>query len=203
MDSPLDLATDWLADVPLSVEQRHIWNALRAELKVARNKLAELEERLRNLEHENHNAAILSRPEFNREVARMLAFDERYGGQSSLLYFDIDNLDAIESGLGRPMADAVVRTVCDTLIRHIRTSDIFGRLATDEFGVLLSRCDNASAWTKGAGLADTLYQACRQIPGCTVEPVVNYGAYTFREKENVATGLKRAAEVMTETAKPT
>lgn len=201
MDSSLDLLNDPLADADLTVEQRQTWEMTRSELLIARERIDELEMRLKSLENNAHEAGIvqtvLSRPEFNREVARMLAFDERYGGMSSVLYFDIENLADIHKSDGKDVADKIVRHVCDSLTHHIRSSDIVGRLATDEFGVLLARCDNEAAWRKGEALAGTLLGELEKVPGCATRPVINYGAYTFREKENVATGLKQAAETVT------
>lgn len=201
-DALTDLVTeDPLAKANLTNEERQIWQDTRSALIIAREENAQLQERLQKIEQANPSdgfvQTVLTRPEFNREVARMLAFDERYGGTSSVLYFDIENLPDIHRACGREVADKIVRTICDTLARHIRNSDILGRLATDEFGVLLSRCENENAWKKGETLSDMLTENIRRIHGCTVEPVVNYGAYTFREKENVATGLQEAARAMT------
>ncbi len=201
MESSLDLYSDPLADAPLTAEQRQIWEMARSELLIARERIEELETRLNSLENNAHEAGIvqtvLSRPEFNREVARMLAFDERYGGMSSVLYFDVENLSDIHKHNGRDIANTVVRVICDTLVKHIRSSDIVGRLATDEFGVLLARCDNDAAWKKGENLSAMLHDDLEKIPECTTRPIINYGAYTFREKENVANGLKQAAETVT------
>lgn len=205
MKQSIDLINDPLADVPFTPQQREIWDTVRAELLIAREKMEELEDRLRVLERltsdEPHIPAVLTRPEFNREVARMIAFDERYGGVSSILYFDIENLSEIRRILGGQVADNVIRVICDSLARHIRSSDLLGRLATEEFGILLARCDNHSAWSKGEMLAEILLQDLAKIPGCTIEPIINFGAYTFKEKENAATGIKKAAENMTKSHK--
>jgi len=201
LEKPIDLVNDPLATAKLTDEQRNVWELTRSELIIARERIDELEERLKTLEHTSHEGhfvqTVLTRPEFNREVARMLAFDERYGGSSSVLYIDVENLADIHKKDGRPVADNIIRAICDTLTRHIRSSDIVGRLATDEFGVLLARCDNDAAWKKGEALTDMLMDALEKVPGCTEKPVVNYGAYTFQENENVAMGLKQAADSMT------
>lgn len=201
MSSPIDLLTLQLANAPLTPQQHAVWRDLCAELVLARVRIQELETRLKVLEHQpapdDPVHTILTRPEFNREVARMLAFDERYGGLSSVLYFDIENLDALAVRHGRPLVDAALKSVADTLMANIRQSDILGRLATEEFGVLLPRCDNADAWKKGEQIASALYDALAKIWGPGVQPNVTYGAYTFREKEELAVGLKNAAGSVT------
>ena len=201
MSAPLDLLTDFLADAPLTHEQRAVWRDLCAELVLARVRIQELETRLSVLERpaaeDGSLVPLLTRPEFNREVARMLAFDERYGGTSSVIYFDIEDLEKIKERHGTMLVEAAIRCVCDTLMTEVRRSDILGRLAPDEFGVLLPHCDNADAWKKGEKLAATLHDALIKLWGPGLNPSISYGAYTFREKEDLATGLKQAAQGVT------
>jgi len=193
-----------MADSPLTGKQQLIWQNMCSELVQARMQVKELETRLKTLERQNadENPSVLTRPEFNREVARMLAFDERYGGISSVLYFDIENLDTLATQHGHQAAEYAVRCVSDALAHNIRRSDILGRLATDEFGVLLPRCDNANAWKKGEQLAGAVFESLAAKEGLTLRPTVTYGAYTFQDKEDLATGLKRAASNVTRLATP-
>ena len=73
MKKTIDLAKDWLATAALSPEQRHIWNAIREELGAARTRIDDLQTQIRLLERQpvDEDHAILTRPEFNREVARI------------------------------------------------------------------------------------------------------------------------------------
>ncbi len=194
-----DLNKDILADAPLSPEQRHAWNAIRAELGTARAKIDDLEARIRLLERQpiEEDHSILTRPEFNREVARMLAFDERYGGISSVLYFDFERLEEVAGKHGKSVANAAIRQISDLLLKNVRNSDVVGRLAADEFGVLLMRCDNSFAWRKGEQLAGKLYEAVAEVHGCKLDVAISYGAYTFKDSQDVAGGLKEAAQSVT------
>jgi diguanylate cyclase (GGDEF)-like protein len=194
-----DAGIDWLTDAPLTSEQRHAWNAMRTELIASRARIGEMEKKIKLLEQPapDDPQAILTRPEFNREVARMLAFDERYGGISSVLYFDFENLDAIGTRHGKSVANASIREISTALMRHVRGSDVVGRLAADEFGVLLVRCDNDAAWKKAEQLSAALFEILEEVHGCKLNMEISYGAYTFREKEDVATGLKEAAQMVT------
>ena len=88
------------------------------------------------------------------------------------------------------------------MLKSVRTSDVVGRLAPDEFGVLLMRCDNPAAWRKGEQLAGVLYNALAEVHGCRLDVTISYGAYTFRDDEDLATGLKEAAQAVTHAAKP-
>ena len=200
MTNEFDFAVDWLADATLSSDQRRAWNMVRGELATAQARLQELNEKLRQYEQQQNDnePTILNRPEFNREVARMLAFDERYGGMSSVLYFDFDQLDVAAAKHGKAVANAALREIGMTMIRSVRGSDIVGRLAPDEFGILLMRCDNAAAWRKAETVAAQLQRALTEIHGCKLDIKVSYGAYTFRDNEDLAVGLKEAAQGMTQ-----
>ena len=199
MKKPYDLSIDWLADAIFTHDQRKVWTHLREELKAAHDKIGLMEERLRELEQQtsHHLPTVLTRPDFNREVARMLAHDDRYGGVSSIVYINLENLEQITTLHGKSVANAATRAMCDTLLRCIRRSDIAGRLAVDEFGVFLARCDNVNAWKKGEFLAGRLHQALLEVHTKLLRPSLTFGAYTFRQNQDVTEGLKLAAGSVT------
>ena len=62
------------------------------------------------------------------------------------------------------------------------------------------RCDNDAAWRKAEGLANALQGSLIEIHNCKVDIHISYGAYTFRDNEDLATGLKEAAHAMTKAA---
>lgn len=189
---------DLLSNAHMTPEQRQAIKDLLGELASAQTQIKQLESKITALEEEAAaEQAILTRPEFNREVARMLAFDERYGGVSSILYFDFAGLSGLPARQGEPLAAEAIRVIAQTLSRYVRRSDIVGRLAAEEFGVLLVRCSNENAWKKGRELAAILIATVDIVQGVKLGLDVSFGAYTFREDENVATGLKEAAKAIT------
>ena len=199
--TPIDLSIDWLSSTVLTPEEREAWNLMRTEVAHSRETIRDLEKRVKLLEHPTgEETSVLTRPEFNREVARMLAFNERYGGTSSVLYFSIEAMDAVSARYGKAVANAAIRQISNTLMRNVRNSDVVGRLAADEFGVLLGRCDNEHAWKKGEQLALLLEETLEEVHGCKPNLRLGYGAYTFEENVDIASGLKQAAQVMTRTA---
>ncbi len=202
----LDLEKDWLAGASLTDEQRKVWESARAELLASRSQLREMEAKLRASENKDDgekpsNYVVLTRPDFNREVSRMLAFDERYGGTSSIVYFDIENLAEIITAYGRSVANSAIRSACDALVKNVRGSDIVGRLDVNELGVFLARCDNATAWKKAEAMASRLLAVMASANGKDLNPRINFGAYTFKHSEDLSTGMVRLAESLTR-AKP-
>lgn len=65
--------------------------------------------------------------------------------ECSLLLMDIDHFKRINDNYGHAMGDQVLRTVARTCSAHLRSSDIFGRLGGEEFGVLLRNTSLADA----------------------------------------------------------
>lgn len=203
-DQDFDLThTDWLDSVMLSTEQREAWNRMRSELIASRAKIIEQEKRIRILENQvdhpqgEEQISVLTRPEFNREVARMLAFNERYGGFASVVYFNFENLSDMTAQYGRSVVNSALREISTLLMHNVRRSDIVGRLAPDEFGVLLGRCDNLNAWKKGTQLHKELLAKMQDIHGCKLNVNITFGAYTFQDKDDVGNGLRQAAQMVT------
>lgn len=186
------------ANANLSAEQKEALKSLEQDLMDSRRKLKLLETKVMALEEQaDVQRTVLTRPEFNREVARMLAFDERYGGTSSVVYIDVDTINGLAAHEGPDVAEEAVRLITHVLIQSVRRSDIVGRLAGDEFGVLLVRCDNAQAWKKGRELAASLSSALEVMAHKKQRLTVSFGAYTFREDDKLATGIQEAAQALT------
>jgi GGDEF domain-containing protein len=126
----------------LTPEQKKEWQALVEENRLLKEKLSQ----------NNPDApALLARPDFIREVARMAAYDERYGSASTILSLSFEGLEPLLQTQG-PAYHAVIQAVADTLVRHVRSCDIVGRTGIDNFGVLLTHCSTGAAETKAENL---------------------------------------------------
>ncbi len=69
----------------------------------------------------------------------------RYKRPFAFAYFDLDNFKTINDTMGHSTGDRVLRAVAENIRRHIRKTDMFGRLGGDEFGLLLPETDEAEA----------------------------------------------------------
>jgi len=190
--------TDFSADASLTDDQRRLWESLCGELSSVRAKNRDLVDRLRQYEWlgEDFQSAVLNHDDFYREGARMRAYDERYGGTTSILYFDFECLEEATAHMGDAFGKAVLREICTVMTQSLRKSDIVGRLAPDEFGVLLLRCENAKALSKAEKLLESLQQALSAMGDYKPCIKIGYGAYTFREGDNFPVGLKEAEQAM-------
>jgi diguanylate cyclase (GGDEF)-like protein len=165
---------------------------LRRELEQTRSRLDEVEKSA----DRDHLLPLLNRRAFVRELTRYIAFTARYGTPASLVYFDLDGFKAVNDTFGHAGGDAVLGHFADTLLDHVRDSDIVGRLGGDEFGVILSHANQAQAAKKALDLADTLKNSPADWRGKKIPVAFSYGAFELKPGENADTAIARADEAM-------
>jgi diguanylate cyclase (GGDEF)-like protein len=95
---------------------------------------------------------IVNRRGFERELKRACAYVKRYGTSAALIYIDLDGFKRVNDGHGHAAGDAVLKAVAMVLTRHVRASDLAGRIGGDEFAVLLWQCNEADAQAKAFAL---------------------------------------------------
>ena len=198
--APVDIATIMgVPEVELTPKVRAALDKLLAEVQSLREDLDRARRRVGYLEQladRDPLAPVLNRRAFVRELTRMIAFAERYGAPSSVLYLDIDGMKRINDNHGHGAGDAALKHIAEVLLRDVRASDIVGRLGGDEFGVILAQADGPAAATKAAALANAIENEPASWQGATLELGVSYGAYTFAGGEDVDEALCAADRAM-------
>ena len=171
-----------IPEVELTPAVREGLSKLMAEVDRLRRDNEEKDRRISYLERladEDPLMPILNRRAFVRELSRMMAFTERYGGISSVVFFDVDGMKAINDSHTHAAGDEALTHVANTLLRNVRGSDVVGRLGGDEFGVLLVQADQAAANGKGASLAEKISSTPFEHEGKSLTVSVSYGAFAF------------------------
>jgi len=127
---------------------------LKAELTEAEWKIAELEA------HADVDPLldILNRRGFDRELARSLAYVQRYATPAALVFIDLDGFKAINDQHGHAAGDALLKAVAAELAAHVRASDTVARLGGDEFAVLMWNVIEAQAAAKAHELETIIGQ---------------------------------------------
>lgn len=180
-----------------------IMNLMR-EVETLRSELVQIRSRLDEAEKtadQDHLLPLLNRRAFVRELSRTIALSARYGTPASLVYFDLDGFKLVNDTHGHAAGDAVLRHFSETLMGHVRDSDIVGRLGGDEFGVILSHAGQILAHKKAAALAQTLENDPVQWQGKTIPIGFSYGTFELVPGENADTAIARADEAMYENKK--
>lgn len=128
---------------------------LRAEIRRLSTKLAEAQTRIAELEaHADVDPLldILNRRGFERELARAISHVGRYGTPAALMFIDLDRFKIVNDRNGHAAGDGLLKAVAAELTRHVRASDVVGRLGGDEFGVLMWHVGSPLAEAKGREL---------------------------------------------------
>jgi len=107
-----------------------------------------------------------------------MAFSERYDLPSSLVYFDVNGLKPINDSHGHSAGDADLMRIAGVLVKNVRESDVVGRLGGDEFSIILSQADGATAAKKGKMLVQRIEDQPLDWNGENIPLVVSYGIYT-------------------------
>jgi len=118
---------------------------------------------------------VSNRRAFARALRRIAAYSGRYGAPASLVYFDLDDLKAINDRHGHAVGDAALHAVAERLSRNVRESDVVGRMGGDEFAVVLAHADLRVAEAKAAALAALIERTPVQYGDVTLRLSVSYG----------------------------
>ncbi|MCD7059463.1 sensor domain-containing diguanylate cyclase [Pelagibacterium xiamenense] len=79
----------------------------------------------------------LTRRRFQLDVEREYERAVRYERPAALIFVDIDGFAEINKAVGPDIADEVLKAVANRCMEAIRSPDSFGRVAGEEFGLLL------------------------------------------------------------------
>jgi diguanylate cyclase (GGDEF)-like protein len=159
-----------------------------AALAQTAGRLAELE----SLADRDPLLGILNRRAFERELRRMAAFVERYGGKASVVFIDLNKFKWINDVYGHKAGDDVLRHVAALIEANVRSSDLVARLGGDEFGILLAQADGAAAAAKAEQLEAVLATTPVGIEGTAVLLSASAGSAEIGRTAEVAAKLEEA-----------
>ena len=97
-----------------------------------------MEGELRQLASTDPLTGIANRRRFLEAVSAELQRIRRYGNGGSLMMLDLDHFKRVNDNLGHAAGDEVLKHFTRLIQRHLRTTDLLGRLGGEEFGVLLT-----------------------------------------------------------------
>ena len=165
---------------------------MREELSRTRHRISCLEK----LADDDTLVPVANRRAFARTMGRMVAYAERYGANTSVLYFDINGFKEINDRHGHAAGDVALRHVAMLLAENIRESDIVGRLGGDEFGVILVQADGDAAHEKEISLSDLIENTPFNWEGNALTLSVAFGTYFFSGREDAGEAPQRADRAM-------
>jgi diguanylate cyclase (GGDEF)-like protein len=90
---------------------------------------------------------IFNRQHFVNEAERELRYCRKSARDACLVLIDLDHFKQVNDTHGHAVGDRVLKRAVDACQAHLRSTDVFGRLGGEEFGLLLPECtlDNVLA----------------------------------------------------------
>jgi GGDEF domain-containing protein len=122
------------------LEQQNLQAALERENQTLKERVQQLEEDLARQQGAGGLASFLNRGEFIREVARMMAHDERYGGASALVVLCFEGLEVGREKISGKSYEQITQAIAGTILQQVRVCDVAGRTGPEDFSVMLTRC---------------------------------------------------------------
>ncbi len=89
---------------------------------------------------------IYNKTKMHDEITRENDRSVRYGGQYSVIMFDIDVFRHVNDNFGRIVGDAVLKELAALVSKNIRTTDIFARYGGEEFIIITPEVDTEGAY---------------------------------------------------------
>jgi diguanylate cyclase (GGDEF)-like protein len=166
-----------------------LFEASQVQLQEEMQRLVESDSQAKEMGIRDRLTGLYNRHYFNDVIRRELARSRRHGSGLSVLLIDVDRFKEINDIRGHQVGDEVLQFVANYLTACVRESDLVFRWGGDEFLVLLTHSDEATANQK----AEELGKHLPHIPGAEqLQPTLSVGWATHRPKAEFPKTLAEA-----------
>jgi diguanylate cyclase (GGDEF)-like protein/PAS domain S-box-containing protein len=114
------------------------------------------EERMRHDAVHDPLTGLANRTLLRDRLEHALARNEREGGETGVLFVDLDNFKQVNDAYGHAAGDAVLVEVAGRLRATVRPADTVARLGGDEFVVVCEQFEEAAALALAGRLEDAI-----------------------------------------------
>ena len=83
---------------------------------------------------------IYNRQHFVAEAERQLEYCKKSSREACLVLIDLDHFKVVNDTFGHATGDRVLKRAVEACQKYLRSTDVFGRLGGEEFGILLPEC---------------------------------------------------------------
>ncbi len=126
---------------------------------------------------------------------------QRYGGELSVLLFDLDHFKSINDRFGHAVGDTVLRVIARRVVDAVRAQDIFGRFGGEEFALLLPCTTLEDAMIVAEKIRLTICDAPVEAEGVQVAVTASVGAAAARPGLTTGDALINEADAALYSAK--
>jgi two-component system, cell cycle response regulator len=149
-----------------------------AELRARLRAALRLRERIDQLEHRAYRdslTGLINRGALDDQLRRHWELARRHETSLSVLFVDLDRFKEINDAHGHVAGDEVLRRTSAVLVRSVRSSDIVGRYAGDEFVVVAPDCPPGSAVALAIRFRDGLAASPDAPVACPIPITLSIG----------------------------
>ncbi len=109
---------------------------------------------------------IFNRQHFVSEAERQLQYCRKSLRDACLVLIDLDHFKAVNDTHGHAVGDRVLKRAVAACQAHLRSTDVFGRLGGEEFGIILPECalDQVLARVEQMRMAIATVSAGEEVP---------------------------------------
>ena len=113
---------------------------------------------------------IFNRQHFVNEAERQLRYCRKSARDVCLVLIDLDHFKVVNDTHGHAVGDRVLKHAVEACQAHLRSTDVFGRLGGEEFGMLLPECtlDNVLVRVEQMRAAIAAVSGARDAPGIPI-----------------------------------
>ncbi|QGZ57851.1 sensor domain-containing diguanylate cyclase [Paraburkholderia acidiphila] len=144
---------------------------------------------------------IANRRYFETRLADEFLRWQRYGGELSMLLFDLDHFKRINDEFGHVAGDTVLRSMAQRVSGVVRKQDVFGRFGGEEFALLLPCTPLDDALYVAEKIRRTIGDEPIEVQGVIVPVTASVGAATARTGAPDYEGMINEADAALYTAK--
>ena len=157
--------------------------------------------RLREFADRDGLTGIANRRYFEARLADEFQRWQRYGGELSMLLFDLDHFKRINDEFGHMAGDTVLRSMAQRVSGVVRKQDVFGRFGGEEFALLLPCTPLDDALYVAEKIRCTIADEPVEVQGVIVPVTASVGAATARTGAPDYEGMINEADAALYTAK--
>jgi diguanylate cyclase (GGDEF)-like protein len=123
---------------------------------------------------------IANRRHFEVRLADEFQRWHRYGGDLSMLLFDLDHFKRINDEFGHLVGDTVLRVMAGRVVNSVRVQDVFGRFGGEEFALLLPCTNFEDAMIVAEKVRMAIGETPVDVQGAPVPVTASFGVATAK-----------------------
>lgn len=178
-------------------ERKRAEQALRdanQRLEAQLQRINELHAQMREQSIRDELTGVHTRRHFVEVAERELDRVRREGGHLSLVMIDLDHFKAINDAHGHLVGDVALKAVGTMLVATTRSEDLACRLGGEEFAVLMTDTDHATALSRAETWRATLAATSVLADGIVLRLTASFGVATFPSQAGSLSELLRLAD---------